>query len=83
MIVRFFISIMLVGAVFFVPWWSVCLAGLIAAASFRQYYELAILGYLLDMMYMQPPIQFAFTVGAVVSVCVAAYVHSHLRATTL
>ena len=79
MIIRVGISIVICLAIFFVPWWSIGVAGIIAAIQFRHYYELIIIGYLLDLVYMGAATQYMFTLVSIGIVGIMIAVHSYVR----
>ena len=79
MIIRTLVSTIILLALFFVPWWSIVVAGVVAAMRFRFYFEVIIIGYFLDMLYMQPPYQFTFTLSAIGVVALMYLVHSYIR----
>lgn len=79
MIVRSIIGILIIVASFVVPWWSVALAAGIATFRYRHYVEVLLIGLLLDMLYMQVPWQYVFTLGALVLFTLAHGLHAHIR----
>lgn len=48
---RIFFNLLLLGAVFYTPWWFVALLAFIGAFLFPSYYEIIIAGILVDLLY--------------------------------
>lgn len=51
MIKRIFFDLLLLGAVFYTPWWVVLPLAFIGAFLFPSYYEIILVGVLFDLLY--------------------------------
>jgi hypothetical protein len=48
---RILFNLVLVGAIFYAPWWLALLGALTGAFYFSRYYEVIVLGVLFDLLY--------------------------------
>ncbi len=77
-IIRIIVDCILIISAFFFPWWIPMLAGLIAVFYFNSYYEIVVLGVIIDSLYNASVprfynIQFVLTLTSILVVfCVGA-----------
>jgi hypothetical protein len=78
---RIFFNIILFLSVFFLPWWISILLGLIFVFIFSEYYEIIVLGLLLDSLYSETGSfkSALFTLAAVVVFIVAFEIRKRMR----
>jgi hypothetical protein len=81
---RIFIDIILVILAFIAPWWIPFAIGIILLFVFRTYWELIILGLIIDTFYNAPVdrfynVQFILTILAIISVIISIHLKARLR----
>ncbi|MEK7569004.1 MAG: hypothetical protein AAB497_02730 [Patescibacteria group bacterium] len=48
---RIFFNLLLLGAIFYTPWWAVAVIAFVGAFLFPSYYEIIMAGVLVDLLY--------------------------------
>ncbi len=83
-ILRIIIDCILILSAFFVPWWIPMLGGLIAIVFFNSYYEIVVLGVILDSLYNASiprfyQFQFVLTLTSILAVFCIGAIKERLR----
>lgn len=82
--VRIVVNIGLLVSAFFMPWWFTMALALCAALYFSSYYEIVVLGIILDSLYNASiprfyHIQFVLTYGAIIVIVISIILRERLR----
>ncbi|MCK9344561.1 MAG: hypothetical protein M0P64_00360 [Candidatus Pacebacteria bacterium] len=67
---RIIFTLVLLGVVFYMPWWAMVVVGLVGAFCFAPYYEVIALGALVDILYGAPTLSFKGALGFLVSIAI-------------
>ncbi len=81
---RILVDIVLLLGIFWLPWWIVFLAGIVCLFIFKSFYEVIILGLLIDSLYNAPVAQFyhfhfVITIVALIFFIISVIVKNKLR----
>ncbi len=81
---RLIFDIILVSTIFFLPWWVSVMLGVIAAFIFHDFYELVVVGVIIDSLYNASiprfyHFQFVVSVSLVVIFILIQYIKPKLR----
>jgi hypothetical protein len=81
---RILVDIFLFLAIFIFPWWLVVVFGVLALLAFSSFYEIVILGIVIDSLYNAAitryhHIEFVVTIGAIFLFIVVEVLKRHLK----
>lgn len=79
---RILFDVILLGSIFYAPWWLIIILALIAAFLWPPYYEVIVFGILVDLMYGAHTLLFNGVSGlltAIVIFFVASYARKSVR----
>jgi hypothetical protein len=81
---RIIIDCVLLFLVFMTPWWVSMLIAAVCVFIFHIFYEIIILGLIIDSLYNMPVarfhnIQFVVTIGAIVLLLISVYIKGRVR----
>ncbi len=81
---RSVIDVILILSAFMMPWWITALAACIALFYFESFYEIVVLGLIIDSLYNAAVprvhhIQFVMTLGAIGIFFISVYIKERLR----
>ena len=79
---RIIFDLVLLGSVFYTPWWIIGMLAFIGAFLFPLFYEIIILGILVDILYGGPSLPLSGTYGILASIIiflVATYTRKAVR----
>ena len=80
--IRIILSLIILGAVFYTPWWFVALLAFVGAFLYPPYYEIFIFGILVDILYGASAFQLGGVYGIIGAVAIfftASYVKRAVR----
>lgn len=75
---RIIFNLVLLVAVFYSPWWLVAILGFIGVFLFAQYYEVIVVGLIMDLLYGAPTLPFEGMLGVIAAVIIF-YVATYTR----
>lgn len=79
---RFIFDLVLLGAIFYTPWWLIVILALIGAFLWPPYYEVLMFGILVDLLYGASTLSFGGLLGILVSIIIffaASYAKKAVR----
>lgn len=79
---RIIFNLIILGAVFYTPWWFVAILAFIGAYSYNQYYEIILIGALMDLLYGASSLPLGGIyglLGAIVIFLTATYTKNSVR----
>jgi hypothetical protein len=81
---RFIVNSILILSVFIFPWWVSGLLGLCALFYFHTFYEIVVLGLIIDSLYNAKvphflEFQFVVTIASILVLCISLYIKERIR----